>query len=90
MGVADLEEPLQWRRRSKHSAHAAHPLPAAPDGGFTAHGYSQEIRMLIGSGLKGQGGTALVYKSTSLLSGVLIPRANDFISLVSQEHVLLF
>ena len=25
--------------------------------------------MLIGSGLKGQGGTALVYKSTSLLEG---------------------
>lgn len=55
----------------KHWVRAATPLPAAPDGGFTAHGYSQEIRMLIGSGIKGQGGTALVYKSTSLLSGVL-------------------
>lgn len=42
--------------------------PAAPDG-FQANGYSKEMRMLIGSGLKGKGGTALVYKSVSLLEG---------------------
>ncbi|KAL4855527.1 Acid beta-fructofuranosidase 4 [Chlorella vulgaris] len=39
-----------------------------PDG-FQANGYSKEMRMLIGSGLKGKGGTALVYKSVSLLEG---------------------
>ncbi|KAL4420475.1 hypothetical protein ABPG75_010131 [Micractinium tetrahymenae] len=43
--------------------------PVDDDGGFSANGYSQELRMLIGSGLKGQGGTALVYKSRSLLEG---------------------
>ncbi|EFN52585.1 hypothetical protein CHLNCDRAFT_58794 [Chlorella variabilis] len=44
---------------------------AAPteEAGFEANGYSRDIRMLIGSGLKGQGGTALVYKSRSLLGG---------------------
>jgi len=47
------------------------PLPADGGSGFSANGYSRSLRMLIGSGLKGQGGTALVYKSRSLLEGGL-------------------
>lgn len=32
-------------------------------------GFMEEFRMLIGAGIKGQGGTALVYRTRDLLEG---------------------